>query len=101
MATNNASTERPEPSKELQLRSMIDEIIKYLAQCKAENQQLQEENQYLKKEWEQAFLRLEQNNTTIRMLSDQKNTLETKNGKLIEEAIKLRAREQRCPHKHQ
>lgn len=93
MAAIKPSTGRTEPSKE-ELLLMLAKVVKLSEQYKAENQQLQTE-------WGQAFLRLEQNNTTIRMLSDQKDTLETKNVKLIEEAITLRAREQRCPHKHQ
>ncbi len=101
MAVNKPSTGRTtEPSIQTVLLKLA-EVVALSEHYKAENQQLQKVNQYLKTEWEQAFLRLEQNNTTIKMLSDQKDTLKTKNDKLIEEAITLYARERRCPHKHQ
>jgi hypothetical protein len=92
MATNNASPGQTVPSK--------DKILSVLAEVVALSEQLKVENQQLKTEWEQAFLRLEQNNTTIRILSEQKDRLENENDKLIVELNKLNARERRCPHKH-
>jgi len=100
MATNNVSTERNEPSK-AELLLMLAEVVKFSEQYKVKNQQLQEENQYFKTEWEQAFLRLEQNNNTIRKLSEQKDRLENENDKLITKNNTLEAQKRRCPHKHQ
>jgi len=100
MATNNVSTERTEPSK-AELLLMLAEVVKFSEQYKVKNQQLQEENQYFKTEWEQAFLRLEQNNNTIRKLSEQKDRLENENDKLITKNNTLEAQKRRCPHKHQ
>jgi len=96
MATNNGLTETPTRSKpsNAQLLSMLAEVV-------ALSEQLQSENNHLKTEWEQAFLRLEQNTITIRMLSEQNEMLENKNNSLITKIITLEAQQRRCPHKHQ
>jgi len=96
MATNNGLTEPPTRSKpsNAQLLSMLAEVV-------ALSEQLQSENNHLKTEWEQAFLRLEQNTITIRMLSEQNEMLENKNNSLITKIITLEAQQRRCPHKHQ
>ena len=73
---------------------MLSEVVALLEQYKAENQQL-------KTEWENAFLRLEQNNDTIRKLSEQKDRLENENAKVITKNNTLEAQQRRCPHKHQ
>ena len=73
---------------------MLSEVVALLEQYKAENQQL-------KTEWEQAFLRLEQNVYTIRTLSEQKERRENENDKLITKNNTLEAQKRRCPHKHQ
>jgi hypothetical protein len=95
MATNNGLTEPPTRSKpsNAQLLSMLAEVV-------ALSEQLQAENNHLKIEWEQAFLRLEQNNTTIRILSEQKDRLENENDKLITKNNTLEAGQRSCPHKH-
>ena len=93
MATNNHSTGRNEPSK-ADLLLMLSEVVALLEQYKAENQQL-------KTDWEHAFLRLEQNDYTIRKLSEQKDRLENENVKLIAKNNTLEAQQRRCPHKHQ
>ena len=92
MATNNASPGQTVPSK--------DKILSVLAEVVALSEQLKVENQQLKTEWEQAFLRLEQNNTTIRILSEQNERLETEIDKLIDKIITLEAGQRSCPHKH-
>ena len=93
MNTYNPSTGRTEPSK-AELLLMLSEVVALLEQYKAENQQL-------KTEWENAFLRLEQNNDTIRKLSEQKDRLENENAKVITKNNTLEAQQRRCPHKHQ
>ena len=95
MATNNGLTEPPTRSKpsNAQLLSMLAEVV-------ALSEQLQAENNHLKIEWEQAFLRLEQNNTTIRILSEQKDRLENENDKLITKNNTLEAGQRSCTHKH-
>ena len=92
MATNNASPGQTVPSK--------DKILSVLAEVVALSEKLQAENNHLKIEWEQAFLRLEQNNTTIRILSEQKDRLENENDKLITKNNTLEAQQRSCPHKH-
>lgn len=96
MATNNClpePTTHTEPSKK-QLLLMLDEVITLSEQLKLENQQL-------KTEWEQAFLRLEKNDYTIRTLSEQKERLENDNTKLIRKNNTFEAEKRNCPHNHQ
>ena len=100
MAAIKPSTGRNEPNKD-KLLLMLSEVINLLEEKIEQIQQLQSENNHLKTEWEQAFLRLEQNTITIRMLSDQNEMLENKNNSLITKIITLEAQQRRCPHKHQ
>jgi predicted nuclease with TOPRIM domain len=93
MAVNKPSTGRTtEPS--------IQTVLLKLAEVVALSEKLQDENNHLKIEWGQAFLRLKQNNTTIRMLSEQKDRLENENDKLITKNNTLEAQQRSCPHKH-
>ena len=88
MAENNPSTGRSDPSKE-QLLLMLSEVIGLLERKTKQNQQLQKEKNHLQAEWEQAFLRLEQNDITIRMLSSKIEKLQKDNDNLIERNISL------------